>query len=52
MCNGTITAIVDWEYVGWHPEYRGHTKAYSAFDNMPDWSTSFNLRRTGSMVVV
>lgn len=36
VCNGKITAIVDWECIGWHPEYWGHTKAYSAFYNMPE----------------
>lgn len=37
--NGRVTAIIDWEMVGWYPDYWGFAKAFyiEAFTN--DWAT-------------
>lgn len=33
----TVTAILDWEYAGWYPEYWEHIQALRQLKPMPDW---------------
>ena len=35
--NGKVSAIVDWEFSGWYPEYWEYTKAHYAPVNRPEW---------------
>lgn len=35
--NGKVSAIVDWEFGGWYPEYWEYTKAYFGQVIMPEW---------------
>ncbi|KAE8353875.1 kinase-like protein [Aspergillus coremiiformis] len=35
--NGKISAIIDWEFGGWYPEYWEYTKAHFGQIEMPDW---------------
>ncbi|OQD68439.1 hypothetical protein PENDEC_c035G04615 [Penicillium decumbens] len=32
-----VTAILDWEYAGWYPEYWEYTQALRQLKPMPDW---------------
>ncbi|KAJ5343191.1 hypothetical protein MYU51_002479 [Penicillium brevicompactum] len=34
---GRVTAILDWEYAGWYPEYWEHIQALRQVKPMPDW---------------
>lgn len=35
--DGHVTAILDWEYAGWYPEYWEYALVYSYSRQMPDW---------------
>lgn len=34
---GRVTAILDWEYAGWYPEYWEYVQALRQLKPMPDW---------------
>lgn len=34
---GRVTAILDWEYAGWYPEYWEYIQAFRQLKPMPDW---------------
>ncbi|KAK2813014.1 hypothetical protein FQN50_001036 [Emmonsiellopsis sp. PD_5] len=35
--DGKVSAIIDWEFAGWYPEYWEYTKAHYGQIEMPDW---------------
>jgi hypothetical protein len=35
--NGKVSAIVDWQFSGWYPEYWGYTKAHYGQIDRPEW---------------
>ncbi|KAJ5799108.1 uncharacterized protein N7518_001176 [Penicillium psychrosexuale] len=37
--NGKVSAIVDWQFGGWYPEYWEYTKAHYGQVDRPDWYT-------------
>ncbi|KAJ5121079.1 uncharacterized protein N7515_009040 [Penicillium bovifimosum] len=39
--NGKVSAIVDWQFGGWYPEYWEYTKAHYGPINLPEWYEGF-----------
>lgn len=35
--NGKVSAIVDWKFGGWYPEYWEYTKAHYGQIDRPEW---------------
>lgn len=35
---GHVTAILDWEFAGWHPEWWDTVRAYTFCDDVPGWT--------------
>ncbi|KAE8154390.1 kinase-like domain-containing protein [Aspergillus avenaceus] len=40
---GQVTAILDWEFAGWYPEYWEYVKAYSDFNAVPKWLDNVDM---------
>ncbi|CAI7642477.1 unnamed protein product [Penicillium bialowiezense] len=40
---GRVTAILDWEYAGWYPEYWEYNQALRQLKPMPDWPEYLSL---------
>lgn len=47
--NCKVTAILDWEFAGWYPEWWEHFTAYSSFQNGKDWASTSAISCRPSM---
>lgn len=40
---GHVSAVLDWEYAGWYPEWWESVKAYEFCNDLPGWSAYLSL---------